>query len=265
MLIRENLFMGGFWGRGGASLSDALRAQEKIITERIRNVSDLQQLTEQFLDELIKDSLVNPLVLKFDRMTRKTRTEELDPSLSGSRFTMGQTSVTRTVVRISIPFEGDPPLFKMSPSTCRSSFPQGEVSGHTLQFDIMLWGGDGEEEQAVKRLAENRESLEFYVSNANKQIKEFNEAIPATVKASFEQKLASLTKQHSIFDSLGIPEEKEIQTPFVPAEPVKRNRKSPVPPPQIIQYIGAQYVEQLTQINNNVGGDVNNEIQSGQQ
>ena len=39
----------------------------------------------------------------------------------------------------------------------------------------------------------------------NQQVKEFNESLPAQVKAAFTMKLDELTKQHAVFDSLGIP------------------------------------------------------------
>src|SRR5262249_46255138 len=101
-------------------------------------------------------------------------------------------------------------------------------------------------------------------TNMNKQVKAFNESLPEQVKAAFAAKLDELTRQHAVFDELGIPEEPEpepsvpISTPAAP-----RPKKGKEQAEQIIQVVGTMYVQQLNQTNYNVG-DVNNAIQSGE-
>jgi hypothetical protein len=84
--------------------------------------------------------------------------------------------------------------------------------------------------------------------------------LPAQVRGAFTAKLDELTKQHTIFDDLGIAEAPEApilpSTPFTP-QPKKGKARAV----QIIQKIDKMFVQQLNQTNNNLG-DVNNAIQS---
>jgi hypothetical protein len=77
MVIRTHLFDTGFT-TGQPSLSDVLSGHERRIISQIRGISSLDQMTEPFLSNLVKESLVEPLVLHFDRMTRQLRTENFD-------------------------------------------------------------------------------------------------------------------------------------------------------------------------------------------
>lgn len=93
-------------------------------------------------------------------------------------------------------------------------------------------------------------------------MKAFNDSLPAQVKAAFSEKLEQLTKQHAVFDDLGIPEEPEpLPSPTIPSTPPPKRGKARAV--QIIQNVEQMFVQQLNQANYNAG-DVNNAIQSGE-
>src|SRR4051794_13625872 len=79
MLIRSHLFDKGPWRRQ-PGLSDVLDHHKRSILHRISAISDIDQMTDAFLDTLVKDSLVEPLCFDFGGMTRRLRTEEFDGS-----------------------------------------------------------------------------------------------------------------------------------------------------------------------------------------
>jgi hypothetical protein len=251
MFINSNLFSKGHPLKAEPGLSSVLEGHRLRIVEKIRNISDLDQMTDSFLEQLVVGSLVEPLVMQFDRMTRKLRTEELDRPVIPRK---------KQVARLSIPFNGDPKLLEYAPNPCGLTFPRGEVCGKTVQFDVILWGTPDDTQRVKNEIQQNCEHLSSCAANINKQVKGFNESLPSQVKSAFAAKLEELTKQHAIFDDLGIAEQPE--PPILPSSPTNPPpKKGKARAAQIIQIIETMYVQQLNQTNNNLG-DVNNAIQS---
>jgi hypothetical protein len=270
MVIRSNLFSRGHPLKAEPGLSDVLENHKRGILHKIKSISDLDQMTDAFLEALVKDSLVELLAVHFDRMTRKLRTEALDASylpaasMGARRYArMGDFPLEggnqKQVARLTIPFSGDEALLKFSPNPCGLTLPQGEVCGKTIQFDVILWGSPDDAERVKGEIQRNRDLIADYAGKINQQVKAFNEALPAQVKATFTAKLEELTKQHAVFDDLGIPEEPEA--PEMPSSPAPQPKNGRGRATHIIQYIERMYVQQLNQTNNNIG-DVNNAIQS---
>ncbi len=256
----KNLFSKGSMTRQ-ASLSDVLEGHKRGVLLKIRNVTDLDHLTDAYVEQLVKESLVTPLVLHFDRIAKKLRTEEFDGSEFPGDFNVERgRRYPRQVARISIPFSGDPTLLEYTPNQGVFNFPHGEVSGNMVQFDVILWGHHDDASQVKEQVESNRRLLEMYAASVAKQVREYNESLPAQIKAAFTAKLDELTKQHAIFDDLGIPDEPD--PPPTPSRPAAAQpKKGKARAGQIIQIVERMYVETLNQTNNNVG-DVNNAIQA---
>jgi hypothetical protein len=273
MMIRSNLFNRGQALKAEAGLSDALERRKQSIVNKIRAISDLDQMTDTFLEGLVKKSLVEPLAIHFNKMTRKHRAETLDSSylpagsMGARRYArMGDFPLeggnSKQVVRLTIPFSGEEDLLKFSPNPCGLTFPQGEVYGETIQFDVILWGTPEDGQRVREDIKKNLDLIADYAGKINQQVKTFNESLPAQVKTAFAAKLDELTKQHAVFDDLGIPEEPEppeLPSSLAPAKPKTAKAKAI----HITQFVQNQYVEKLTQTNYNVG-DVNNAIQAGE-
>jgi hypothetical protein len=261
MRSAQNLFGKGCLTRQ-PSLSDLLDAHKRAILNKISGISNLDDMTDAFVVGLVKDSLVEPLVLHLDKQGYVLRTEQIDGSLFPGEFVVERgRRYPQQVARISIPFSGDRKLLEHTPDGACTRFPHGEVSGHTIHFDVIMWGGDGGS-RAKEEVENNRKLLESYAANVNRQIKAFNEALATEVKAAFEKKLDELTKQHAVLADLGIPEGPEPEPlPHGPAamQPKKKGRARAV---QITQIIGTVYVERFNQVNKNLG-DVNNAVQAG--
>jgi hypothetical protein len=262
MLIRSNLFNRGHPLKAEAGLSDVLDAHKRGVINKIRGITALDQMTDSFCERIVKDALVEPLVLHFDRVTRQTRTEEIDGSSFPFDFFVERgRRYPKTVVRILIPFSGDPKLLEYSPSTAGLTFPRGEVCGRAVQFDILMWGYPDDADRVKQELDSNRSLLETCATRVSEQVKQFNAALAPQIKAAFAAKLDELTKQHAIFDDLGIPEEPE--PPSVPSSPVAlKPKKGKARAEQIILNVETMLVQTLNQTNNNTG-DVNNAIQGG--
>lgn len=262
MFIRSNLFNRGHPLKAEPGLSDALEAHKRSIINKIKGITDLNQMTDSFCERIVKEALVEPLVLHFDRMTRQTRTEEIDASLfPADYFVEHGRRYPKTIVRILIPFSGERDLLQYSPSTAGTTFPRGEVRGDTIQFDILMWGHSDDANRVKQELESNRSQLETCATRVSEQIKQFNGALAAQIKAAFTTKLDELAKQHAIFDDLGIPEEPE--PPTLPSTAVApKPKRGRARAEQIIVNVDTMLVQTLNQTNNNPG-DVHNAIQSG--
>lgn len=276
MIIKSRLFSRGHPLKNEPGLPEVLEQHKSRTIAEIKRVVDISQLSDLFLEHLVKESIVTPLSIEFDKITKRTHTEELDASMipyssMGGRMLrsgdldeselLDEIGHQRPVARLIIPFKGDPMLFKYAPSTCGFDLPHGEVNGSTVQFDMILWGSFAEDGQRLREgIKHNRELLASFADSINKQVKEFNESLPAHVKLAFDNKLTELTKQNAVFDGLGIPDAPEAPTPHAieSATPVKTKKTRAG---QITQIVQNMYVQQLNQTNYNVG-DVNNAIQS---
>jgi hypothetical protein len=263
LFIRSNLFSRGHPLKAEAGLSDVLNARKRGVLNKIKGITALDQMTDSFCEGIIRGALVEPLVLHFDRMTRQTRTEEIDgSSFPGDFFVERGRRYPKTVVRILVPFSGERDLLQYSPSTAGLTFPRGEVSGNTIQFDILMWGYTDDANRVKQELDSNRSLLETCATRVSEQVKQFNAALAPQIRAEFAAKLEELTKQHGILDDLGIPEEPE--PPALPNSPVTpKVKKGKARSDQIIvniERIEQMIVQTLNQTNNNTG-DVNNAIQ----
>lgn len=262
-----NLFSQGFWGRNGASLDDVLRNHERQVLNEIASVVRLDELTDEFVKNLVDKSLVQPVVLQ--PMTKNITTEnisaEMFPEHFGARMVGG--SFPEQVAHITVPFTGDPALLRCCPSQFSCNLPIGDIVGNKITWSVILFKyADGGVGQVRSQTEGNYKFIETMLANANKQVMEFNERLPKIVGEAFEKKLKTLTEQLAIFDDLGIPDTPEEKTPTHYSTPIqkraKRNR-----PEVIMQLVHNQfevtynqYVQQLNQSNNN-SGDVNNAIQ----
>src|SRR5437660_6831811 len=105
MAIKSNLFIKGHPAKAEPGLSSVLDAHKQRIFDKIKRISDLDQMTDPFLERLIKDSLVEPLAIHFDKITQKPFTEQVDGSqLSFDQIGERGRSYPKQAARLSIPF-----------------------------------------------------------------------------------------------------------------------------------------------------------------
>ena len=254
MFIRSNLFSTGHPFSRQARLSDVLENHKRKVIAKIGAVTSLKDMTDSFLTKLVKDALVVPLEIdtRFEKMTREIRDDEIETQRG--RY-------AARVARLSIPFKGEEVLLKYCPKEWGTTFPMGEVSGETIQFDVLMSGGQTAE-QVKDEIRKNCDQIQLAAGMINQQVREFNQSLPGAVQAAFTTKFEELKKQHAIFDDLGIKEAEELVDEPVPVVALApRPRKKVTKETYVFLYVENQFVNQMNQINKNTG-DVNNAIQS---
>lgn len=268
MILKEKLFMSGnIFTASGANLTNVLEAHQRSMLSKIDSISDLDQLTEGFAKDIVKQSLVEPIVLLPDEMVQEPRTEFFHASQFpwniGMRDHFLNEKYPKPVSRIKLPFQGDSSLLKYCPNECQSSFPIGEVQGNTIVWDVIFYG-ESYDDQIPQNISDNIKCINWYLERVNKEVDLFNQFIPNKIKDRFATKSQALIKQSSVLNNIGIKKEESIELP--PASLADFTKSARLAHPQIlcqffIQVVNEQFVEQLNQTNHKVG-TVNNAIQS---
>ena len=142
-------------------------------------------------------------------------------------------------VRISVPFHGDPILWKLKPKQWSTVLPYGDVvSRHderdgTLQVTIEYPADMGPEE-AKKRFDDNMKHVRFYVENQRKQVEGENARLPDLIRSALTSRKAKLQKHRDGLESaFGIPVKPSQTAPAAPTAAAPSPRPAPkVTPPQ---------------------------------
>jgi hypothetical protein len=236
------------------SICDVLEQHRRSVLKKIDDVCSTDELTDKFLVDLIAKSIVEPLHIRFGERTQNQRTEEVP-------YNYGQRRMV--VVRITVPFSGDQTLLKFVPSRLSLQYPIGRVEKNTIQFDKPLASSE-EGVRLAQSIDEDLSRIAEFAAYANADAKDINDQLPNRLKTAFDVRLIELAKQQEILDSLNIPltpepPPQEIPISSTPATKTQKERAA-----IIVLQVQQMTVQQLTQINYNAG-DVNNELQSGEQ
>ena len=207
---RNHLFYEG-------DLDATLRAHFSKVQERVDAIpeNDLFREDEAALIESVKnDFIVVPLTV--DEINKSMTREETKVDVSGdpSRYfsrNSGPFYVAGIRLRISVPFQGDPLLWKLKPNHWSSVFPYGDIrSRHgersgTLEIAIE-YPADKSPEEAKGRFDENMKNVRFYVDNQRGQIEEANARLPDLIRSALTSRKARL-QQHrdGLEQAFGIP------------------------------------------------------------
>jgi hypothetical protein len=251
----SQLFSQGHPLSGNQGLTEFLMHREKMIVSKILAVKDIRELTDEFLQNLVKDSFIQPIVLYSTDKKRKTKIES-------------------KLVTICVPFVGDQELFVFCPNPCELNRPYGRIFCGNIEFDVTI-----NENNMAKEINSNIAHIERFLIRVNQQVKEFNVNLLGRVKVAFNSKISNLlaenektNKEIAALNSLDIPELIETklvaETSLLPDINNSVNKKifnksKRESNSLIFIKIEKMFVNQFNQTNNNKR-DVNNEIQSNQ-
>lgn len=198
-------------------LDATLRAHFAKVKDRVDTIpeNDLFREDEAALIELVKnDFIVIPLTLDEANLSMTREETKVDVSGDRSRFFShgdGPHYIAGIRVCISVPFQGDPLLWKLKPNHWSSALPYGEVQSRhgerngTLEITIEYPADKGPDE-AKKRFDENMEDVRFYVDNQRSQIEAENAKLPNLIQSALASRKAKLEKHRDgLEQAFGIP------------------------------------------------------------
>jgi hypothetical protein len=199
-----------------ADLSDALRAHHGAISTKVDGIrtEDFKSRTDDALSEqIVADLLIIPVELDEDHRTMTKEEIRVDVSDDPRRaiFPRGRSLLIPGIrVTVSVPFRGNPELWKLRPNIWRSTVPYGIIrpsrdgSGGTLEIEIEQ-PADDPIENVKQTLDENMEGIRFYLNNQRIQLASQIPSLPDQVKAAVKNRRERLAKHDDLSNLLGIP------------------------------------------------------------
>ncbi len=223
-------------------LDETLRAQKASVREKVDGLPQEQFLNspeEEVVAHVVSELEMDPLVLYEDHAEMDKNETKIDVSRWRDRNPFGDRGpimVAAMEVIVSIPYSGDPQLWRLKPNQWSTVFPRAQFSKPdqtglgSLKIVIVL-PVDEPQEQFKSRVDEELRSIRFYIDSQKRQIDNFNASLPGVVQDAVRARRERIKKQEGIEDLLGIPLRRREGAP--PVEPIQIERKlvRPLPPP----------------------------------
>jgi len=121
-----------FYRRDQIDLDDALRRQVELLQGKVDALSDKlfsEKSDEEIAAHIAKEYAVQPLVVDFDAATPSVERTQVDVH---DRFGYDRAARVPGLARKSIPFKGDPELWRLRTNPYNMNPPRGDIRGHTL-------------------------------------------------------------------------------------------------------------------------------------
>jgi len=223
-------------------LDGTLHNCQNQVTSRVDQIQKDQLLAtpEDDLVQHICDSMeVEPITLFEDSAEMEQHETKIDVSGYRDRNPFrdrGPIYVAGIRVVVSVPYTGDPTLWKMRPNSWQSVFPHAKVvhPGHDAvgHIDIEIEQPSDEPQDRIKqRLESELELIRFYLRSQKTQIEQFNAALPAKIRQAVQVRKERVRAHEGVVDLLGIPLKRRGDVPSVQPIPIMRKLIRPLPPP----------------------------------
>lgn len=219
-------------------LDATLRAHQASIGAKVDAISRDQFMNarvDEVVEHIVSENAVEPLVLHEDRAEMEQRETRIDVSRLRHRNLFGDPGpiyVAGVLVSVSIPFTGDPSLWKLKPNHWSSVPPRAHVVADRGHIKIDLEQPADEPQQRFKeRLDEELKTIRFYVQSQKQQVESFNAGLPAHVRAMVNARRDRINKHEGLKDLLGIPLKRKDGVPAIEPLKIARQLVRPLPPP----------------------------------
>jgi hypothetical protein len=226
-----------FYGR--ARLSDVLYAYPQQLAKDVEE-TDRNRILNASLSDLV-DHFVSKYFLDVPRL-RHDEAHLLDPqdtkidvSYDRSRYFRepGPHYLQGTVFTLVVPFDGDPDLFSMQPSTFSMSGIRGSVQNGTLVFRHQRLDQDG---AAIKGDFDGRlGQVESHLETQRRDVQEWNSRLPDSVRSLIEARKKKILDGLNLTESLGYPLKRRSENTY-PVSVARKRILVQMPAPKAASY-----------------------------
>ncbi|MCA2991164.1 hypothetical protein [Gemmatimonas sp.] len=226
------------------SLSEWLDKRSKAVAEQVERIPEkrlLETPTEDLVDEVVASMVVDPLVIRRDERSVDATPGKMDASRLPDRDVwpgQGPVFVPATVVTASVPFDGFDDLLEFRTSTFTGTLPRGRVVQKTIKLIGLQPALEGNEPpgtdlaavEAITRWIDRHLSLlENYARWSGEQVRQYNTALPGSVRREVDARKGRVLSRHRLQASLGVPLAARADSPItLSVEGVRR--KPPIVP-----------------------------------
>ena len=223
-------------------LQGTLDNQIRQISEKVNAIPKDQFLAspeEDLVENIYGNLHIEPLVLYEESMEMEQHETQIDVSGYRDRNPFGDRgpiNVQGIRVVVTVPFTGEPELWKMRPSSYQSVFPRADVreprgnNAGSIELEFQQ-RTDSQPEQIKQNLDSELKSIRFYVNAQKNQVEQFNNAAPDAIRKAIQARRERLKTHDGVADLLGIPMKRRDGAPSVNPIQIKRTLVKPLPPP----------------------------------
>lgn len=212
------------------------------INEKVNEIPKDQFLAtpeEDLVEHVYTELYIEPLALYEGSMEMEQHETKFDVSGYRDRYQFGDRGpiyVQGIRIVVSIPFTGEPALWKLRPNQFQSVFPRADVRepigdqpGH-IEL-VFQEPSDSQPEKLKQNLESELKSLRFYVNAQKNQVEQFNKTAPDKIQRAIQARRERIEKHDGIAEMLGIPLKLRDGVPSVRPIQIKRTLAKPLPPP----------------------------------
>lgn len=228
---------------------DAHLARVPEKTDAIPKSQFLASSDEDIAEHLYSAMLIQPIELYEDSKVMEQEEIRLEVTTGIHRNIYGDTGpgpfsavdreptlVPGNRVIVSIPFTGDPALWKLKPSHYKNRVPYGII--HPLDRDgighldiVVEQRADAPAENVKRGLQNTLELVKYYLENQRRDIDRKNDQLSERIHQAIQARRERLEKQEGIAKLLDIPLKHREGAPTIEPIRVKRRLIHPLPPP----------------------------------
>lgn len=183
-----------------------VEAQKAAVRKDAENTSkgdfDRQSLEELKVGLCEKYSLEVP-TLDLENITVKQRETEIDVSHDRMRYFSagGPHYVKGTAIDVRLPFEGDPNMFNVKPTTWTTSLPRGRIEGNSVRFTIS--GTDLTAEKVKSQIDHHISEIQQWLGFQETSVGNFPTELAQIAKQALEARKKKLDGDAELISGLG--------------------------------------------------------------
>lgn len=213
-----------------SNITRALPDQVKKQVDEIPKNQFLNTPEDDLVSHCIETLQIEPLTIYKDRMEQEHSETKVDVSGDFRRATRGHGPCYISGIRIcvSLPFTGDPSLWRISPhSLVMSPRPFGRVikgrqAGSGIVEMIFEFPTDEQTDQVRKRVEKNLRYLESCISRQREEIEKYNSMLPNTVHQAVNFRRDRIQQHEKIAQILDIPLKHKVGAPEIEPLPIRK-------------------------------------------
>jgi len=222
-------------------LGEALRQHVAKIQQKVDSIPQDQFLAspdEALVQHIVPEFHIEPLTLYEDRIVMDQAETRVDTSGDWDRNPSrraGPLPVAGIKVTISVPYTGDQQLWRLRPSSWRSTFPHAIVRAPAQDgigyVDIIAAQPSDAGPEHLKHLIDSTLSdLRFYIDSQKRQVEQENQALDQRVRQAIQARRTRLERHAGILRALNIPLRPREGAPPIEPIAIKRKLQRPLPP-----------------------------------
>jgi len=222
-----------------SNITRILPDQVRIKVDEISKDQFLNTPEDYLVSHCIEALQIEPLTIYKDRMEQEHSETKVDVSGDFRRATRGHGPFYISGIRItvSLPFTGDPSLWRISPHDLfMSPRPFGRVvKGRQADSGIVEmvfeFPTDEQTDEVRKRIEENLRYLENCISRQGEEINKYNTMLPNAVRQTINARRNRIQQHDKIAQFLDTPLKRKAGAPEIAPLPIKKKIITQLPPP----------------------------------